>query len=237
MNAIIIDDDEMARIMIAQLCEVCSEINIKASFNEAITGIKYLNKHKIDLVFLDIHMPNFSGFDLLETLVNHPKVILVTADKNFATEAFEYECIVDYLVKPINEERFLKAIKKLKINTSNAIKETIETTEETILYSQELFVNIDRRLIKIDFNTINFIEAKGDYIIIKTDKENFKVHATLTKIEQKLPNSLFLRVHRSFIINLKKIIDIEDNSVLIAKNVIPISRSNRKQLMDLLNLL
>ena len=100
-----------------------------------------------------------------------------------------------------------------------------------------MYINIDRRLIKIVFDTIYLIEAKGDYILIKTEDKNYTVHSTLKKIEEKLPDHLFLKVHRSYIINIKKIIDIEDNSVLIARDVIPISRSNRPELMKRLNLL
>ena len=102
---------------------------------------------------------------------------------------------------------------------------------------KELFVNIDRRLIKIDISSIKLIQAKGDYILIKTDAKNFTVHSTLKKIVNKLPETQFLKVHRSYVINTSKIIDIEDNSVLIDKDVIPVSRSNRPELMRRLNLL
>jgi len=101
----------------------------------------------------------------------------------------------------------------------------------------DLYVNIDRRLIKIDIPSIYLIEAKGDYISVKTDDKNYTVHSTLKKIEEKLPKDLFLKVHRSFVINVKMIVDIEDNSVLIKKDVIPVSRSNRPELMKRLNLL
>ncbi|WP_133083318.1 LytR/AlgR family response regulator transcription factor, partial [Flavobacterium araucananum] len=103
--------------------------------------------------------------------------------------------------------------------------------------ANEFYINIDRRLIKIEFAFVNIIEAKGDYIHIKTENKNYVVHSTLKKIEHKLPKDLFLKVHRSFIINTKKIIDIEDNSVLIGKDVIPVSRANRPDLMKRLNLL
>jgi DNA-binding LytR/AlgR family response regulator len=157
---------------------------------------------------------------------------LVTADQNFAIEAFEYDYIVGYLVKPITVERFEKTIKKLK-NVNVEQKNEIQISEQKVANSsEEFFINIDRRLIKIEYGTINVIEAKGDYIFIKTDKENYKVHSTLKNIEDKLPRHLFLKVHRSFIINFKKIIDIEYNSVLISNYVIPVSRSNRSELMN-----
>ena len=101
----------------------------------------------------------------------------------------------------------------------------------------DLYVNIDRRLIKIDIPSIYLVEAKGDYINVKTNAQNYTVHSTLKKIEEKLPQTLFLKVHRSYIINIKEIIDIEDNSVLIKKDLVPVSRSNRPELMKKLNLL
>ena len=233
MKSIIIDDEEMARAILEQLISKTKELSLIESFSNAIEAIKFLNQNSVDLIFLDIHMPTFTGFDLLQTLKNPPKVILTTSDKNFAIEAFEYNCIVDYLVKPVTQERFDKAI--LKAKSFNVVSSNSKKVEKDII--DELYVNIDRRLVKINFATINLIEAKGDYIQIKTDSKNYTVHSTLKKIEDKLPNDLFLKVHRSFIINTTKIIDIEDNSVLIGNNVIPVSRSNRPELMKRLNLL
>lgn len=236
MNCIIIDDEEMARAIIAQFVSKNTNIKIESEFSNAMQAIKYLNQNNVDLIFLDVHMPDFTGFDFIQTIKNPPKVILVTSDKNFAIEAFEYECIVDYLVKPITEERFIKAIQKANSAQipSSLPKEAQSVSEDN---ANEFYVNIDRRLIKIEFNSVTIVEAKGDYIHIKTEGKNYVVHSTLKKIEDKLPKDLFLKVHRSFIINTKKIIDIEDNSVLIAKDVIPVSRANRPELMKRLNLL
>ncbi|WP_298363701.1 LytTR family DNA-binding domain-containing protein [uncultured Lutibacter sp.] len=234
MKSIIIDDEEMARAIIEQLISKNKKLSLVESFSNAIDAIKYLNQNTIDLIFLDIHMPTFTGFDLLQTLKNPPKVILTTSDKNFAIEAFEYDCIVDYLVKPVTQKRFDKAVQKATLFSQASNVESKSKETEVI---NELYVNIDRRLVKINFATINLIEAKGDYILIKTDGKNYTVHSTMKKIEEKLPDDLFLKVHRSFIINTKKIIDIEDNSVLISNNVIPVSRSNRPELMKRLNLL
>lgn len=235
MNCIIIDDEEMARAIMTQMITVHPELNLMQEFSNAMQAIKFLNSNDVDLIFLDIHMPDFTGFDLIQSLKNPPKIILVTSDKNFAIEAFEYECIVDYLVKPITEDRFQKAIQKV-----NAYKITSKATEIKPIVednANEFYINIDRRLIKIEMASVNIVEAKGDYIHIKTESKNYVVHSTLKKIEDKLPKDLFLKVHRSFIINTKKIIDIEDNSVLISKDVIPVSRANRPELMKRLNLL
>ena len=234
MNCIIIDDEEMARAIIEKIMENIPQLNLVKEFSNAMDAIKYLNQNEVDLIFLDIHMPDFTGFDFIQTLKNPPKIILITSDKDFAIEAFEYECIVDYLVKPITRDRFQKAIQKV-----NAIplSTTIISKNPGEDNANEFYINIDRRLIKIEFASVNIVEAKGDYIHIKTENKNYVVHSTLKKIEDKLPESLFLKVHRSFIINTKKIIDIEDKIVLIGKDVVPVSRANRPDLMKRLNLL
>ncbi|MCB4807978.1 LytTR family DNA-binding domain-containing protein [Tamlana sp. 62-3] len=239
MNCIIIDDEATARAIINQLCSSVTSINVLGEFPNAIQAIKYLNQNSVDLIFLDIHMPDFTGFDFIDTIKNPPKIILTTSDAKFAIQAFEYDCIVDYLVKPISQERFLKSIKKAESFLANKVeeKEEVNADDGDSLTDNHLYINIDRRLIKIDIPSIYLIEAKGDYIQVKTEDKNYTVHSTLKNIEEKLPADLFLKVHRSYIINIKKIIDIEDNSVLIKRDVIPVSRSNRPELMKRLNLL
>ncbi|ARV05459.1 DNA-binding response regulator [Polaribacter sp. SA4-10] len=235
MNCIIIDDEKMARVIVKTLCDEIETLAILEQFSSAIHAIKYLNEHEVDLIFLDIHMPDFTGLDFIKTLKNPPKIIFTTSDPKFAIEAFEYDFIVDYLLKPIQLPRFKKAIQKAEkaaINTSAK-----NTSFNKIEKENDFYVNIDRRLIKIDLPSVYLIEAKGDYIKIKTENKDYIVHSTLKKIEEKLPDSLFLKVHRSFIINIKKIIDIEDNSVLIMKDVVPVSRSKRPELMKRLDLL
>ncbi len=236
MNCIIIDDEAAARAIVNQLCSKVEDLDVMEEFDNAIDALKFLNQQEVDIVFLDIHMPGFTGMDFVQTLKNPPKIVMTTSDTDFAIAAYEYEAIIDYLVKPITVERFEKCIQKVK----NALqqKATAASSETTSVNTDEdLYINIDRRLIKLKLNELLVIEAKGDYIEVKTEKEDYRVHTTLKKIKEKLPEHLFLQIHRSYIINFTKIIDIEDNSVLIEKNVIPISRSNRPELMRRLNLL
>lgn len=235
MKSIIIDDEATARAIISQLCATYKDIEVVEEFSNAIEAIKYLNQNEVDLVFLDIHMPDFTGFDFIQTLQKPPKIILTSSDVNFAIQAFEYCCIVDYLAKPITPERFQKAIEKVKTVSTTTPK--VNTPEDALTNTDELYINIDKRLIKIDIPSIYMVEAKGDYIDLKTDNKNYTVHSTLKKIQSKLPTNMFLKVHRSYIINVSRIIDIEDNSVLINKEVIPVSRQNRQKLMQRLNLL
>lgn len=233
-KCLIVDDDITARVIVNKLCKDSEKVEVVEEFSNAIDAIKFLNvEEKVDVIFLDIHMPSFSGFDFIKTLKDPPQIILTTSDKNFALDAFEYDCVIDYLVKPITKERFEKALNKLNKNSNR----TINIIAPNRATSNDLYVNIDRRLVKINIPDIYVIEAKGDYIKIKTETKNHIVHSTLKKIEDKLPIEMFLKVHRSYIINTKKIIDIEDNSVLIKQDIIPVSRSNRGELMKRLNLL
>ncbi len=236
MNCIIIDDEATSRTIIGELCSSYKNLNVVEVFSNAIEAIKYLNQNKTDLIFLDIHMPDFNGFDFIRTLKDPPFIILTTSDAEFAILAFEYDCIVDYIVKPIKPERFKKSIQKVEVKLNEKV--TATTTEKEKLQTvDDFYVNINKRLIKIDIQSIYLVEAKGDYIYLKTDNKNYTVHSTLKKIEEKLPDHMFLKIHRSYIININKIIDIEDNSVLIEKDIVPVSRSNRPELMKRLNLL
>jgi DNA-binding LytR/AlgR family response regulator len=188
MNCIIIDDEEMARAIIARFITSNTDIVIVSEFSNALQAIKYLNQNKVDLIFLDIHMPDFTGFDFVQTIKNPPKIILVTSDRNFAIEAFEYECIVDYLVKPINADRFLKATKKASSLKKTRSQKNLNQKKDN---ANEFYINIDRRLVKIEMASVNIVQAKGDYIHIKTEDRNYVVHSTLKKIEDKLPKDLF----------------------------------------------
>ncbi|PWG06786.1 LytR/AlgR family response regulator transcription factor [Polaribacter aquimarinus] len=239
MDCIIIDDEKMARVVLKTLCNEIESLNLIEEFPSAIQAMKFLNDTKIDLIFLDIHMPDFNGLDFIKSLKSPPKIILTTSDPKFAIEAFEYDFIVDYLLKPIEIARFQKAIQKAEkfdLASSEPVSPKQKLTDNKEI-DNDFYINIDRRLIKIDLPSIYLVEAKGDYIKIKTEEKEYTVHSTLKKIEEKLPDSLFLKIHRSYIINLKKIIDIEDNSVLIKRDVIPVSRSKRPELMKRLDLL
>ncbi|MEM8762262.1 MAG: LytTR family DNA-binding domain-containing protein [Bacteroidota bacterium] len=235
MKSIIVDDEASARMIVAQFCKGVPNLEVLQEFPNALEALKYIRDHHVDLIFLDIHMPKLTGIDFIETLQNPPKIVLTTSDKNFAIEAYQYPFIVDYLVKPISRQRFEKCMTKLEM--AFAASEEIPSTAKQENPEEDLYINIDRRLIKLKFSDILLIEAKGDYIEILTLQKRFRVHSTLKKIKDKLPTSRFLQIHRSYIINFTQIVDIQDNSVLIEKSVIPISRSNRPELMQRLNLL
>lgn len=238
MKCIIVDDEATARAIMEQLCSNFPELEVVEQFPNALEALKFLNQNEVDVIFLDIHMPLLTGIDFIQTIKNPPKVVFTTSDKEFAHEAFEYDFIVDYLVKPVRHQRFQKTIGKLKSALAPVLAGDCESSFAIEQQKDEdLYINIDRRLIKLKMDEILLIEAKGDYIEISTVDTKHRVHSTLKKIKEKLPESLFMQIHRSFIINHTKIIDIQDNSVLIERSVIPISRSQRPNLMQRLNLL
>ena len=237
MDCIIIDDELTARVIIRKLCNDTKNLNVVKDFSNGIDAIKFLTKNQVDVIFLDIQMPNFDGFDFIESIRNPPKVILTTSDSKFALDAFEYDCIVDYLVKPILSSRFQLAIQKLEKILKTVSSEVSPSKIDISSVENDLFVNISGRLTKLKMSSIDIIQADGDYVIINSEGNSYRVHSTLVNILNKLPEHLFMRVHRSYIINIKKIVDIEDNSLLINKIVVPIGRTYRKGLMKRLNLL
>ncbi|WP_317132234.1 LytR/AlgR family response regulator transcription factor [Flavobacterium luteum] len=240
IKCIVIDDEQMAREILAAMLADVKDVELVATFPDAIEAMKFLNKNQVDLIFLDIHMPSFTGFDFVQTIKNLPQVVFVTMDENFAKDAFEYDCIVDYLVKPIQLDRFSRSIDRVFRKLNSNFKNDIQITDRVFKEKKgvsEIYVNINSRLIKIDLDTICSIQSQGDYINIKTTETNYVVHTQLKKIKEKLPVAQFLQIHRSHIINIDKIIDIQDNTVLIAKEIIPISKQNKTILMKYLNLL
>jgi len=233
MKCIIIDDEVLSREILKFMIQEIPLLENVGEFSSAIEAMKFLNSHKIDLIFLDIHMPNFTGFDMIQTMKNIPQVILVTTDENLAIDAFGYDCITDYLVKPLMFDRFKRSIDRvLKKRESNYHFERIPEKK-----SREIYVNINNRLVKIEIAKINSVQVKGDYIDIKTEDGKLVVHTTLKKIAEKLPEEQFMKIHRSHIINIEKIVDIQDNTVLIGKDVIPVSKKHRADLLKRLNLL
>ncbi|MBD0832737.1 LytR/AlgR family response regulator transcription factor [Aestuariibaculum sediminum] len=239
MNAIIIDDELTFVAILKKLCDEIPDLNIVATFENATEAIKYLNKQEVDLIFLDMHLPDFTGFEFIQTLKNQPKIIVISSDSKLAITAFEYECIVDYIEKPVKLSRLKKSIEKLEksFNDEDFEADAGDFVDDVEDVENTLFININKKLIKIDIQNINIVVAKGDYIYIKTEDKNHIVHASMKKILDKLPNSTFMKVHRSYIINLKKIDEIEENVIYIGKNVIPLSKLVKPQLISRLNIL
>lgn len=225
MRAIIIEDDPFYIKLLEDFCKK-AQIAIATTFSEPLSAIQYVGEHHVDLVFLDVHLPNLDGFEVIENLSKLP-IIMITQDQTKAVEAFEYN-VVDFLLKPFDFNRFLKAVRKVEYP-----KKTKSSDSE-----RNIYVNVNKRLIRIACDQIQFVTAKGNYIHIWLEnKESVVVHTTLKKIEELLPPDDFKKVHRSYIVNTGKIVDIEDSTIVIGRSVIPLGKTFRESLLDELNLL
>ena len=217
-KCIIVDDEPPAIKVIKKYVDSVSQLELIGTCNNAFQTMELLSNEKVDLVFLDIHMPKLMGTEMLRTLQHPPKVIFTTAHKDFAIEAFELDAI-DYLLNPISFERFLKAVNKFchVANVENAITQN---------NSGFLYFRSDRKMVKVLLDEITFIESFKDYIIIhRLNNEDIKVKQTLGSVEKMLPQKMFERIHRSYIVSIKKVTAFTNSDVEIGKTELPIGRS------------
>lgn len=227
LQCIIADDEPIAREILESYIESIPNLELLASCKNAFEVMEVLQEKKVDLLFLDINMPKLSGLGLLKTLPQKPHVIITTAYPEYAVEGFELS-VTDYLLKPFSLERFLQAVLKVPMNgpLNNQVAEGIKEGLTT-----SVFVKSDKRIVKINFADINYIEACGNYIKIFTDTM-ILTPQTLSDFLKKLPDH-FLRIHKSFIINFNQLKLIDGNRVILQNNVkIPIGKSYRKDLLD-----
>ncbi len=220
-KALIIDDEPIARGIIETHVSKINEIEIVASCKNAIEGFSILNKENIDLIFLDINMPNIDGISFAKTINPNIKVIFTTAYREYAIDGFDLQA-VDYLLKPISFIRLNKAVSKFIAESTVQEKAEIRNPENL---EDFFFIRADRKMIKVDFNKILFIESLGDYLKINLADKTITTRETITNIEAKLPPTKFLRCHRSFIVAIEKIEYFTHEYIQIRKQAITISRS------------
>ena len=230
MNCMIVDDSAIEREIMKDLLASYDSIRLVAECVDTFEAKKALDKNQIDLILLDVEMPKMSGLEFLESLKNPPLVILITAREKYAVEAFEHE-VVDYLLKPVNPSRFMKAISRAQ-EIFNSQEQTVESADKEFVFIKDKGI-----LIKLRFADILFIKALGDYVTIHTTEKNYTVHINMRAIEEKLPASKFFRLHRSYIVNLDKVDAIEQETVFVQKNAIPIGEAQKQPMLKRLNLL
>ncbi|CAA6822339.1 MAG: Two-component system response regulator [uncultured Aureispira sp.] len=231
MNVIIVDDEPLAQEVLETYVSKFPALNLIAKCSNAVEAFDVLNKNNIDLMFLDIQMPQISGIDFLKTLPNPPQVILTTAYSEYAMDGYELN-VVDYLLKPISLDRFAKAVNKAVAKELQENEPSLPASTETADY---IFVKADKKLIKIRFDQINYIEGLKDYVILHTPNGRVVTLQTMKSLEIKLPSDIFMRVHRSFIVNLANISIIEGNTVQIEKKIIPIGKNYKDVLLTIIN--
>jgi DNA-binding LytR/AlgR family response regulator len=236
IKAIIVDDEPLAHVVLETYISQLPEIELVKKCENAFEANEALRSHHIDLIFLDIQMPQLSGIDFLKTLSNPPCVIFTTAYPDYAVEGFELNA-VDYLLKPISLERFLKAVNKVSDKIDSRKNE-----HEVVVHDSPddfFFVKADKKLVKINFNEILYVEGLKDYVIIRQDGGRVITLQTMKSLEDRLPTSKFKRIHRSYIVNIKKITAILGNMVELIEGgkvkQLPIGKNYRDELLDMIN--
>src|SRR4051812_15586966 len=201
INCIIIEDEPLAVKVLSDYVSQVPFLELKGKFKDAILATDYLRDHHTDLIFLDIHLPKLKGMAFLKTLIHPPSVIITTAYHQYAVEGFNLN-VTDYLLKPIEFDRFLVAVNKVK-TAQPAHKPAHETNEQES--RDYLFLNVQKKKVKVLFSEIVFIESQREYIRIVTTKKEFISKMSTHEIEELLPQNQFKRIHRSFIVSVNKI--------------------------------
>ena len=231
MNALIVDDNLIARTTMKHLVSQVKDMSIAGECSNAMDAYNLLQEQPVDIIFLDIEMPGMTGLELTKNLGNKkPLIIFTTSKKEYAAEAFELN-VADYIIKPVTAARFIQAV--------NKAKEVLQSKTEEVKIDADEFIfirdsNIARRL-KLD--DILFAEAMGDYVKLHTIQKFFAIHTTLKAVEERLPASKFIRVHRSFIVSVTKIDSLQDGALVIAGKSVPVADAYRNALNKRLNIL
>jgi two-component system LytT family response regulator len=245
IKAIIIDDEPLARSLVKEYLAPYTDIEVMAECNDGYEGLKAIQEHQPDLLFLDIQMPKINGFEMLELLDHPPAVIFTTAFDEYAIRAFDNHA-VDYLLKPFSKERFDKAIAKWKAmfaqkDTAPALKDMIESAANSPLQRERIVVKSGSSIIVIPVDDIIYLEAADDFVKIHTRKGQWLKNKTMAHFEQQLDANRFIRVHRSYIVNISEITRLDpyekDSHILVLKSgeKIPVSKTGMIKLKEILS--
>ncbi len=226
LKCVIVDDSTLQRLSIVRLIDNHPSLNLIAEYNNAIEAKIGLANQKVDLIFLDIEMPILSGFDLLDDLEEKPQVIFITGKTKYAFKAFDYDA-VDYLRKPISKERFLNAVHKAITNFKLKHEEDFDEGEFIFVKS-----NLKKR--KVFLNDLRYIEALGDYVKLVTEHDALVVLSTMKAFEALLPKDRFLRIHKSYIVNIEKVERYNSKVIELDNEQLPLSRNRKADLVELL---
>ena len=234
-KVLIVDDEPLAINVIKRYLESFEDFELAATAQNAVDAFSIISKEQIDVLFLDINMPTMSGLDLIRNLKDPPLVVITTAFREYAVESFDLEA-TDYLVKPISIERFMSSIARIEKRLSpktNPLKVS-GTSNSTAQEKDHVFLKIDKRMVKVRSDDIIYIESLKDYVCVKTKTEKLINHNNLVSIAEHLPPDQFVRIHRSYIINLHKVNAIEGNCVEIDGKLLPIGRNYQKPVKKLI---
>jgi two-component system LytT family response regulator len=241
MKAIIIDDEPLARMMIKEYLQAYPHIEVVQECSDGFEGMKAIQQHQPDLIFLDIQMPKINGFEMLELIDNPPQVIFTTAFEEYAIKAFDAHA-ADYLLKPFSKERFDKAIQKLSQQHTTVVPEVVETALQSTLQSNRIVVKDNGKIKIIPVAQVHYLEAADDYVKIITAEGPFLKKKTMQYFENSLPPQEFIRIHRSYIINAQLItrIDLHEKdshlALLTTGQRLPVSKAGYAKLKEVLGI-
>ncbi|MFI3322022.1 MAG: LytTR family DNA-binding domain-containing protein [Rikenellaceae bacterium] len=236
MRCLAVDDEPLALSILENFCKKIPSIELLATAADGIEAVEILKKEEVDLLFIDINMPHMSGIEVVKMLENPPMVIFTTAYQNYALEGFEVSAI-DYLLKPFSFDRFFKAVNRAQkqfdlINNSSTIASVSTSSSEIADY---IMVKSDYSVVKLLFSSILYIEGLKDYVKIYTTEKNIVTKSTMKNIEERLPKNIFMRTHKSFVININNIDSFENNHIVIKDNQLPLGQQYKEQFLAYLN--
>jgi len=235
INCVIIDDEFLARDYIKAYVEKLPFLNLVGDFNSPLKAIDLIKSGKVDLLFLDIQMPDITGLDFIKTLDNPPNIIITTAYKEFAIDGYELN-VIDYILKPFSFERFLKATNKVleKLESkSNPIQQTYTNETETSLHEGYLIIRADRKHYKINYEDLIYIEGQKAYVTFHTKSKKITALASLKDLDEKLPEGDFVRIHKSYIVSVKNIESLEGNILEVNGLHLPVGKSYKSNVEKL----
>jgi DNA-binding LytR/AlgR family response regulator len=224
INCVIADDEQHARVVLEGYLAKVEGLNLVAACANGTEVFNVLQQHQVDLLFLDLKMPSLSGTELLKSVPNLPPVILTTANSSFAIESYQFN-VVDYLLKPISFDRFLRAVHKYNSQFPGSIPMQPPPADEPVLQHPFIYVRSEKKMLKVFFADILLIEGLKDYVQIQLLNKTVITHQTLSSFEEKLPANLFIRVHRSFIVSLFHISAFTARAIEVGKREVPIGES------------
>lgn len=226
ITCLIIEDEPLAAKVLTDYISQVPFLELYGTFKDAILATEYLQEHEVDLIFLDIHLPKLKGMAFLKTLLNPPAVIITTTYHQYAVEGFERN-VTDYLLKPFEFQRFLAAVTKVKAAHGDQQSRGEEVKKDFI------FVNVQKKKVKVSFSEILFVESQREYVSIKTTKREYLSKMSTREIEALLPGHLFKRIHRSFIVSLDKIESYNAEAVVVGGVSVPVGRGYKDVLANL----
>ncbi|MFP4229465.1 MAG: LytR/AlgR family response regulator transcription factor [Salinivenus sp.] len=250
LHCLVVDDDSTAQTLLSRYVNRHAALQLVDVCDGAVEAANVLSSRRVDLLLLDVEMPEMSGLELLETLDDPPAVVLITGSEEYAVDAFDLS-VTDYLVKPVRYARFLKAVDRVQSRLSSASPSsngvgpppgdtapgTAPSDEAEGMLTRahmpdHAFLNVGDRLVRVAFDDIQFVEAKGDYKLVSTASDQHMIYSTMKELEERLPSDAFMRVHRSYLVRLDQIEEIEGDILIIGGHELPIGPSYRQDLID-----